>query len=353
MAKNKHILIFILVLTLGFTGGILFAKKDFSGRFSKFFNKGGGSLSQTLDTSFRQINSQEKLKILRQIGQDEGSSAVLSVLKRIYPDEPADDHELAHVVGESAFLESGYAGFDACDSFMRFACYHGVILEAIKHYGLNQEVLRDLGQGCLDLKKNRTTITACIHGVGHGLMVVQSYNLLESYKTCDLTFSDNLDLFFCYDGVSMENIVRRQEQADSQNFLDPENPYYPCDSVSEKYQPACVREHLHYARQFFYDKDTLKSQDYCLYFKNQKSRSECFGALGGALNQDYSNSPDTIITECSKIVPEYKENCFGVAATQYAYGRQFENAAIICDAQVEPQRTRCMGSVESAKASLN
>lgn len=351
--KNKQTFILIAVLIFGFVSGAILTKTDMAGKLSKFFKSGKGSLSQTIDSSFRNLPDQEQLKFLREIGKKEGSSAVLAFLRRIYPDEPADEHELAHVAGEAGFLEEGYAGFDVCDSFMRFACYHGVILEAIKQNGYNQEVLKDLGQGCLDLKRNKTTITACVHGIGHGLMVVKSYDLLFSYEACDKVFSDQMDLFFCYDGVSMENVVRRFEQADAENFLESKDPYYPCNTIPEKYQPACVREHLHHVRRVFYEKDTVKSQAYCLYFKNPVSRSECFGALGGAINQDYSDSPETVIAECGKVKAEYKENCFGVAATQYSFGRQFDKAAMVCNALGEPQRSGCMGSVENAKVSLN
>ena len=324
---------------------------DFRGRIGKVF--GSEELSQTLDSSFRQLPSQEKIKILRQIGKEEGPKALSILLRRIYSDEPADEHELAHVIGEAGFMESGYAGFDVCDSFMRFACYHGVILEAIKQNGQSQKVLEDLGQGCLDLDRNRVTVTSCIHGIGHGMMVVNSYNLLASYEDCDKIFFDQTELFFCYDGVSMENVVRRQEHADSENSLESKDPYYPCNGVPQKYQPACVREHLHHARRVFYQNDTVKSQNYCLYFKDPLSRRECFGALGNAINQEFFDSPSKVIVECSKVIAKYKENCFGVAATQYSFGRQFDKAEMICNALVEPQRSHCMGSVERAKASLN
>lgn len=84
------------------------------------------------------------------------------------------------------------------------------------------------------------------------------------------------------------------------------------------------------------------------------SHVECFGALGNALNQDFFDSPETVIAECRKVLAKYQENCFGVAATQYSYGRQFEKAALVCNAlDQETKRTFCLGSVESAKASLN
>ncbi|MEK9158120.1 MAG: hypothetical protein AAB638_02980, partial [Patescibacteria group bacterium] len=222
-----------------------------------------------------------------------------------------------------------------------------------KEKGKSQTVLEDLGRGCLDLKKNRVTINSCIHGIGHGIMATNYYNLVPSYEDCDKIFTDKTYRFFCYDGVSMENVVRRQETEESANFLESKDPYYPCNIVKEEYQPACVREHLHYARRTFYKNDTIKSQAYCLYFKNPLSRSECFGALGNAINQEFFDDPAKVIVECNKVQTAYQENCFGVAATQYSFGRQFDKASMICNALDEPQRSRCMGSVESAKAALN
>jgi plastocyanin len=302
---------------------------------------------------FRLSDDRAQIETLRMLGKKEGPRAVLTFLKEAYPDEPSDKHELVHIVGEAAFLKSGFKGFDACDSFLRFGCYHGVILEAIRKNGYSEKVMDNLAQGCLALPKNKTVITACSHGIGHGIMWVRSYDLLASYKECERIFSDDQDRFFCYDGVSMENVVRRDTRPGLANNLESPDPYYPCSVVPVKYQPACAREHIFYARRTFFEKDTLKTAGYCLYFKEEETRKECFGALGNALNQDFFDSPQRIVEECGKIEEAYRHFCFNVAASQYAFGGRLDNARLICTAIGDPEKEMaCKGAAEAAVASL-
>lgn len=303
--------------------------------------------------AFRTFDDQKQIKMLRALGESGGPRAVLSFLKESYPDEPSGKHELVHIVGEAAFLESGFKGFEACDSFLRFGCYHGVILEAIRKNGYSENVMPGLAGGCLGLPRGKTVITACAHGIGHGIMWVRSYNLLASYGECERIFEDADNRFFCYDGVSMENVVRRDARSELANNLDSSDPYYPCNAVPVEYQAACTREHVFHARRTFFDKDTGKTAGYCLYFKEEETRKECFGGLGNALNQDFFDSPRTVIDECRKVEERYRHFCFNVAASQYAFGGRIEQARLVCAAiGDEEKRSACEGAAEGARASL-
>lgn len=299
------------------------------------------------------MEDREQLRILRGEGTKSGPETVALFLKNTYPDEPGDEHELAHIIGEASFQKNGYGGFEICDSFMRYACYHGVILEAIRRNGYNEGVMKNLAEGCRELNRNRTTITACIHGIGHGIMWVKSYDLVPSYQECEHMFDEEVDRFFCYDGVSMENVVRRSERQVVKNNLESKDPLYPRNAIPMQYQAACAREHIHHVRRAFYNKDTAQTAEYCLSFKEEPTRKECFGGLGSALNQDYGTDPKKIINECEMIDAQYRINCIGVAATQYAFGRQLEYAAMLCNTL--PQggaKEGCLGSVQYAKDAL-
>lgn len=304
-------------------------------------------------SDFRSWDDVRQLKELRKLGKRKGSAAVLAFLKRVYPDEPGDEHELVHIVGETAFLEQSFNGFDVCDSFLRFGCYHGVILEAIRKNGYSEGVMKNLANGCLSLKRNKTVITACAHGIGHGIMWVRSYDLLSSYEQCERMFSEPDNRFFCYDGVSMENVVRRDERPALNNQLESRDPYYPCNVVPLQYQSACAREHIFHARRVFFEKDTVKTARYCLHFQSEETRKECFGGLGNALNQDFFGYPQTVISECAKVDMPYRRFCLSVAATQYAFGGRIDDANALCDALNDREEQKiCRSSVQSAIASL-
>lgn len=302
---------------------------------------------------FLRFDDHKQLETLRALGRSEGPQAVLSFLKKSYPDEPSDKHELSHIVGEAAFETSGFNGFGACDSFLRFGCYHGVILEAIRKNGYSEKVMRNLAEGCVGLPRNKTVITACAHGVGHGIMWVHSYGLLASYEECERIFEDQDNRFFCYDGVSMENVVRRDTRSGLTNDLESSDPYYPCNRVPVKYQSACTREHVFHARRTFFGKDTLKTAGYCLYFREEETRKECFGGLGNALNQDFFDSPQMVIDECGEVEERYRHFCFSVAASQYAFGGRIDNARMLCGAIGDEQKKAdCRRAAAAAAASL-
>lgn len=346
MTEMKTIKVFAFLMLVGMLGtAFLYGNK-------KSPERAGERLLATAVSpeKFKSLHDREQLRIVKEMALGKGLDRARDFLKKTYPDEPADEHELIHMIGEAAFLKLSYKGFAVCDAFFNYGCYHGVIIEAIRQHGGGDEVLQNLAKGCLDLPANKTTITACVHGVGHGLMVLRSYDLLRAYQDCDRIFKDHLDLFYCYDGISMENVVRRVVGADSKNFLNSDNPLYPCNIVPQKYQPACVREHVHYVRREFYQKDTDKSASYCLSF-DESTRSECFGGLGTALNQDNPDDPQKVIEECGKLDPRYSVFCLGTAASQYGFSKKFEYGVMLCRALSSPTDQRgCLSALEYVKS---
>lgn len=300
--------------------------------------------------TFRNLPNDSQLKTLKEIGIKYSPEEALVLLKAAYPEEPGSIHEVSHKVGEAAYIRYGYGGFKVCDSFLRFGCYHGVILQAIMQNGYADSVMKDLADGCLNMGKNRATLNSCVHGIGHGLMWVYSYDINKSLEQCDKMFDTEADRFFCYDGIFMENVVRRGDDAAMRgDQLDPENPLMPCSALEEKYQPACLREHVHYVRRFIYRTDTKKTVDFCMAFKNESARRECFGGLGNGFNQDYGEDPDKVIAKCGEVPESYRQNCIGVAASQYAFGRQLEIAAKLCNSlSLDSQRLGCLNAANQA-----
>lgn len=306
----------------------------------------------TID-KFKSLVDKDQLAYLRKLAKETSIENSRDFLKKAYPSEPSDKHELVHAIGEAAYLQYSYDGLGKCDSTFKFGCYHGVVLEAIRQNGYTDTVLKDLSQGCLKLSTNKTVTTACSHGIGHAIMVVKSYDLLASYQDCDRTFADEQELFYCWDGVSMENITRRFEQEGAKRFLKDDDPYYPCNSIPEKYQPACVREHVFYIFQLLNDKNTEKVIDFCMSFTSDKTKFECTSALGNFLNQAFSNDPYRVIKECNKIGSRYVSFCITKAATQYSFSGQMDQAKLLCDnLLLEVDQQNCLASINYAQSAL-
>ena len=305
--------------------------------------------------NIRSMSKEKRLVMFRAIGMNVSPVRLRNVLLAVYPDQPAEEHEIAHLIGETAYSRYGTEGFRYCDSVFTFACYHGVILAAIRAHGYQQSVLSDLARGCEKAGKNRTADISCAHGIGHGLMWVRNYDLLQSFEACDGVFDKDTELrFFCWDGVSMENVVRRGSLPDgmAHNPISEKNMYAPCDTLPIQYQPACVREHVFLVRLMILGRDTQKTADYCLHFVEKETRIQCFGALGGALYQDDPQTPDRIIVECNKVPKEYVSTCLGVPSRLYGFAGRVEMGTRLCEGLDLMARGECVRGINDAKNSL-
>lgn len=306
-------------------------------------------------SEIRHMQKDQQITTFRAIGLRVSPVRLRDVLLATYPDQPAEEHELAHLIGETAYSREGASGFRYCDSVFTFACYHGVILAAIRAQGYSTNVLVGLAKGCEEAGRNRTADIACAHGIGHGFMWVHNYNLLQSFQACDSVFEADHELrFFCWDGVSMENVVRRgaTPQGMAKNPLDEKNMYAPCDALPDEYKPACVREHVFLVRLSLLGRDTDKTSQYCLHFPNRDIHVQCFGALGGALYQDDPSTPARIIAECTKVPEAYIYACIGVAARHYGFSRQGDTGKYICGALTPEMSSSCQKGVDDAVGSL-
>jgi hypothetical protein len=304
---------------------------------------------------FRMLPNEKQIMLLRDIGLKASPLRVRDVLLSAYPDQPPEAHEMAHLIGEAAYMKLGPSGFSLCDSAFTFACFHGVILSAIRTHGNDDATIKTVATGCDAAGKNETAKISCAHGIGHGIMWVRDYNLVVSFELCDQLFADERLRFFCWDGVSMENVVRRGEAAREMSKIPwkQDNIYYPCDSVPAVYQAACVREHLFLVRLLALNSSTEESIAYCLYFGNSDVRSQCFGALGRALNQDDPTKTDHIIGECNKAPSDYISTCLGSAAMQYAFAGQKNTGQQVCAAiSLSEARFSCLQGIEKAIDSL-
>ena len=83
----------------------------------------------------------------------------------------------------------------------------------------------------------------CLHGLGHALMYAYDNELMLSLKACD-SIVEEWAQKICYFGVFMENSyehigANRYVGPTTIQYIDENNPIYPCNSVEKKYQSSC------------------------------------------------------------------------------------------------------------------
>lgn len=150
-------------------------------------------------------------------------------------------HPITHVIGHMAveLYPVVSQAYTHGDSFCWSGFYHGVMEGIIGKVG-RAKIASQLNNICTDIpgKENYSfDYYNCVHGLGHGLMVLTENELFDSLKLCD-NVQGSWEQTSCYGGVFMENVI-----VDNKNhftkYLKPKDLLYPCNAVNEIYKSSC------------------------------------------------------------------------------------------------------------------
>ncbi len=150
-------------------------------------------------------------------------------------------HQLSHVIGRAAgakYQDVGEA-YTQGDNFCWSGYYHGVIEEISEKLG--DGLIPQLNSICDGPKKeNQYSFFHynCVHGLGHGLMVIEGAELFVALKGCD-HLVDQWERTSCHGGVFMENIMNSQNPDHHTEYIKQDDPMYPCTAVDEVYKEQC------------------------------------------------------------------------------------------------------------------
>ncbi|MBA3733016.1 hypothetical protein H0W91_01425 [Patescibacteria group bacterium] len=144
-------------------------------------------------------------------------------------------HSLTHDIGHVAYEK--YKDFDIAMKYQDDICGGGYL------HGIIERVFKDSS----DINKEMNTICKrytreddldkCYHGVGHGFMYYTNNDLPKSLSMCS-EYRSNQTKISCSEGVFMENFGTDTVDHPS-NFLDSNNPAYPCIQQNIFYKGSC------------------------------------------------------------------------------------------------------------------
>ena len=176
--------------------------------------------------------------------RQEGIPAAFASLREAYQGNDyvrAQCHPLTHVIGRTAVLLFSSVGeaYQHGDSFCWSGYYHGVMEGIVDVIGYSN-ITSSMDSICKDVAAERQYSFDhynCVHGLGHGVMVLTQNELFDSLNICD-NLQDPWERSSCWSGVFMENII-----VDNKNhftkYLNPADPLYPCNAVDEQYKGTC------------------------------------------------------------------------------------------------------------------
>jgi hypothetical protein len=173
-----------------------------------------------------------------------GVPVAFSDLKKRYPLDAfvsAQCHPLTHAIGFQAYntYPSVTEAYAHGDSFCWSGYYHGVLEGAVAKIGWDNLPAK-IDTICAQIPGKESysfDYYNCIHGIGHGIMELESDDVFTSLKMCD-HLTGSWQQSSCYGGVFMENIIAFGRDG-SVPYLKKDQPLYPCTAVDDKYKAAC------------------------------------------------------------------------------------------------------------------
>lgn len=243
-------------------------------------------------------------------------------------------HQLTHAIGrEAAFTYKTIEGsFDHGDNFCWSGYYHGVMEMIAKDLG-KDKINDNLTSTCANVAKTKQYSFYhfnCVHGLGHGLMAVNSDELFEVLKLCD-KYSDDWEARSCYGGAYMENIMAAQMGNGKSKYLKEGEPLYPCTAVEDKYKYECYLMQTSHALQEV-------SYDYAQVFALCETTADYKDVCNQSMGRDASGNSTSDVkrtTETCMLGPNEaaQKNCFiGAVKDFISYYHSDQQAGELCAA---------------------
>lgn len=213
-----------------------------------------------------------------------GPRASLPILERLQKERRVDlsvnDHDLAHAVGRETAKEFGsnFESFDLCPTIFNYGCPHGFFEYVLARTDTPKEAAASVCE-TVGSEENRVLISgfSCYHGVGHGVMMAQAYDLHASLATCN-TLDTAQAKDGCWQGVFMENVNAAMTNRARKGLFSPKRPLAPCDTIGRQYKHECYINHAGWLVRVAKN-DLAKASGYCMKVRGP-DRTACMQSLG-------------------------------------------------------------------------
>ena len=125
--------------------------------------------------------------------------------------------------------------FEKGDASCHSGYYHGAMESFLAQKG-TEDLAENISELCSTFKTS-FGIFECLHGVGHGVLAYEDYDLMETLRLCG-ELSDVFSQRSCYGGAFMENIVTGQGLGavpDHETEWVSDDPHFPCNALGGDY----------------------------------------------------------------------------------------------------------------------
>jgi hypothetical protein len=287
------------------------------------------------------------------LAYDEGPKVALSRLRAAMSRDMRfenDCHGATHLIGSAVTARGDMTTSQALasgDSICASGYYHGILEHAFQ--GVPRTAIPELARGlCVDARRQGGLDHAeeCLHGVGHGVMVISQYDLPSALETCEAL--EPQDVGFCTGGVFMENYTTLSTPRSS-DWVRRNDPVYPCGIVDETHKLQCYLQMVGRLREG--DAPWREVMSACTSIESSYVR-QCFHSAGANAQSSVSSDIDGMLGIC-RVARAYAADCLaGAASAQTAFDHGADRAVALCG-RLSPETSRdCFASIGRTLASF-
>jgi hypothetical protein len=261
------------------------------------------------------------------LAEERGIGVAMDVVAHLEASD-AEGHGLTHMIGIRGYLGAATMreSFEACTAIHQSGCYHGVVQAYFS------ELRQDHGMGALTTERLDAVCGPyagpdgdpwlrfqCLHGMGHGVMLVHDNHLPRALLACDL-LSDGWEREVCYGGAFMENVMGVLAPHHA-HVGEPMAGAHPHDAAHGATQadPEAAAEHSHHHPD---------PADHAAHTAPSGSAGEAFPPI----------DPDDLQYPCSALDDRYRMACYDMqtATMLHLLDRDFAATAAACRAAPDP-----------------
>lgn len=222
-----------------------------------------------------------------------------------------DCHQQAHLIGRVSYELYGPSVFKMGNSMCHSGYYHGSMEALLKEEGTS-DLASKVDNICKAFSTNFGQFE-CYHGIGHGILAYEDYDLPLALKTCK-DLQDEFSRTSCFGGVFMENVMTSQGKGATLAHTTPwasNDPHFPCNYFfgDFKVQNQCYQ--MQTSRMLImFENDFNRVLEECLRAPDNMKKA-CFRSFGRDAAGQVLRDPNRIIELCQK-VPQgfgYTEEC--------------------------------------------
>ncbi len=276
-------------------------------------------------------NQEVRLKAARKLVERVDVEKALEILEHSSLPHTGEGHLVVHQIGFYAYQKYGTDSILKCKDYFLYACYHGAIIEAASDQGF--DVIHKMTDKC---KSSPVRHFQCVHAAGHSILAIWNYDLTEALKTCDEIYEKDAKfpeaLSSCHNGAFMENLFGVHDwgtdKAPKRDWLS-DDPYFPCNAFSEKYQRGCW---LNQAARIYQmnNGDIVKTTQICEGAGNKEYIAWCMDNIARQIHPLTNGDPTKTFELCQQVGPDWYNNCLVVnAGSFYSVGGRSQ-AIFIC-----------------------